>query len=166
MNAKQEQMQQQLQRAPILVSACLAGLPCRYDGQAKPDPEVMALVKAGLAIPICPEQLGGLSTPRSPAEIVGGTGQDVLAGRAKVHNAAGDDVTEQFRRGAAAVAQLARNCGAQSAILQDRSPSCGTSQIYDGTFSRQLKAGQGVAAAQLSALGLMVRSAGQEKTQD
>ena len=145
-------------RAPILVSACLAGLPCRYDGQAKPNPEIMALMAAGLAIPICPEQLGGLPTPRSAAEIVGGDGNDVLAGKARVISAVGDDVTEQFVRGAETVAKLAQLCGARIAILQERSPSCGTSKVYDGSFSRQLRPGRGVAAAKLSELGLEVRT--------
>ena len=145
-------------RPPIFVSACLTGFPCRYDGQGKPNPEIMALVAAGLAIPVCPEQLGGLPTPRSAAEIVGGDGHDVLAGKARVINVVGDDVTVQFVRGTETVAKLARLCGAEVAILQDRSPSCGTSKVYDGSFGRQLRPGQGVAAAKLSELGLEVRA--------
>lgn len=145
-------------RPPILVSACLAGFPCRYDGKSQPSPEVMGLVAAGLAIPVCPEQLGGLPTPRSAAEIVGGDGHDVLAGKARVCNTIGEDVTEQFVRGTEAVAKLARLCGAEVAILQERSPSCGTSKVYDGSFGRQLRPGQGVAAAKLSELGLEVRA--------
>lgn len=146
-------------RAPILVSACLAGFPCRYDGKSKPHPEIMRLVAAGPAIPICPEQMGGLPTPRSAAEIVGGDGHDVLAGQARVMNADGEDVTEQFIRGAETVAKLAQLCGAKVAMLQERSPSCGPSKVYDGSFGRQLRPGQGVAAAKLAQLGLEVRAA-------
>lgn len=145
-------------RAPVLVSACLAGFPCRYDGKSQPHPEVMRLIAAGLAIPICPEQLGGLPTPRSAAEIIGGDGHDVLAGKARVMNVADEDVTEQFVRGAEIVADLAQLCGATVAILQERSPSCGTSKVYDGSFSRQLRPGQGVTAAKLAQLGLEVRA--------
>ncbi|HHW98886.1 MAG TPA: DUF523 domain-containing protein [Firmicutes bacterium] len=145
------------ERTPILFSACLAGLPCRYDGKSKPNEEVMALVAAGLAIPVCPEQLGGLSTPRSAAEIVGGDGHDVLAGKARVFNRDGIDVSQQFIRGAQAVGELARFGGVKVAILQERSPSCGTTQIYDGTFSGQLRSGQGVTGARLALLGLVVR---------
>lgn len=143
---------------PILVSACLAGFPCRYDGKSQPNTEVMKLVAAGLAIPICPEQLGGLPTPRLAAEIVGGDGVGVLAGQARVVNSAGEDVSEQFVRGAETVAELAQLCGARIAILQERSPSCGASQVYDGSFSRQLRPGPGVAAARLAQLGLEVRT--------
>lgn len=149
-------------RTPILVSACLAGFPCRYDAKSKPQPEVMRLVAAGLAIPICPEQLGGLPTPRSAAEIVGGDGHDVLAGNARVCNAVGEDVTEQFIRGAEIVVKLAQLCEATIAILQERSPSCGVSKVYDGSFGRQLRPGQGVAAAKLAQLGLEVRAAAKE----
>ena len=104
-----------------------------------------------------PEQLGGLSTPRSAAEIVGGDGHDVLAGKARVVNRDGIDVSQQFIRGAQAVGELARFGGVKVAILQERSPSCGTTQIYDGTFSGQLRSGQGVTGARLALLGLVVR---------
>ncbi|NLW17682.1 MAG: DUF523 domain-containing protein [Firmicutes bacterium] len=145
-------------QAPILVSACLAGFPCRYDCKSKPNREVMILVAAGLALPVCPEQLGGLPTPRSAAEIVGGDGHDVLAGKARVINGTGADVSDEFVRGARAVAQLARLYGVKIALLQERSPSCGTSQVYDGTFSRRLRPGAGVAAARLAQLGIEVKT--------
>lgn len=147
-----------MNKAPILVSACLAGLPCRYDGKGKLNPEIMGLVVAGLAIPVCPEQLGGLPTPRSAAEISGGDGQDVLSGRARVINTTGTDVTLQFLRGAEAVGRLALLCGATQAVLQERSPSCGSSHIYDGNFKRQLRSGVGITTAKLLQLGLDVRA--------
>ena len=144
---------------PLLVSACLAGLPCRYDGRAKPDAAIIALVEKGEAIPVCAEALGGLPTPRPPAEITGGSGHDVLDGTARVLTASGDDVTAEFVSGAQEVARLARKVGAREAILQDRSPSCGCTQIYDGTHSGHKIAGEGVLAAALQNLGIEVRPA-------
>jgi len=143
---------------PLLVSACLAGLPCRYDGRSKPDPEVVALVDAGDAVPVCAEQLGGMDTPRPPAEIVGGDGHDVLAGRARVLTDSGEDVTEEFLRGARATADLARAHGVEAAILQARSPSCGCGRIYDGSHSGTLVEGDGVLAALLQTVGITTRA--------
>ena len=130
----------------MIVSACLAGFPCRYDGRAKPCDKVMALVRAGKAIPVCPEQLGGLPTPRPPCEI--------LAGR--VVDETGTDRTEAFQRGAQAVLDLAKTYGATRALLQNRSPSCGSGWIYDGTFSKKLVRGDGVAARLLKENGIQV----------
>jgi uncharacterized protein YbbK (DUF523 family) len=133
---------------PILVSACLMGLPCRYDGKTCiPSQEVMDLVKEGRAIPICPEQLGGLPTPRPPAEI----------SKAIVINSKGEDVTENFLRGAEISAKLARLFGAKLAILKDKSPSCGSTLIYDGSFSGQLIEGEGITTALLKKEGVTVR---------
>lgn len=112
-------------RNPIIVSACLVGVNCRYDGESRTDPRVLRLFRAGLAIPVCPEQLGGLPTPREPAEIVGGDGQDVLDGRARVIDKMGRDVTASFVKGAEQVLFLARQVGAKRAILKRKSPSCG-----------------------------------------
>lgn len=144
---------------PLLVSACLAGRPCRYDGRAKPDAAIIALVEKGEAIPVCAEVMGGLSTPRPPAEITGGSGRDVLEGTARVLTAAGEDITAEFVAGAQEVAKIARELGAREAILQDRSPSCGCTQIYDGTHSGHQIAGEGVLAAVLHDLGVKVRPA-------
>ncbi|MDU0348843.1 DUF523 domain-containing protein [Actinomyces sp. MRS3W] len=141
---------------PHLVSACLAGFPCRYDGGARPDASVIALVAEGAALPLCAEILGGLPIPRPPAEIVGGDGEDVLAGRARVMTRDGDDVTVAFIRGAEAVATAASDVGASAAVLQERSPSCGVRSIYDGTHSGRLKQGCGVLAAALRRRGLAV----------
>lgn len=131
----------------IIVSACLAGIPCRYDGRSSPNPEVMALLKAGKAIPVCPEQLGGLATPREPMELSGG--------RAKTSK--GKDYTEQLKRGSEAAAQLAKIIGATEAILRENSPSCGVEKIYDGTFSGTLSPGEGLCTKRLRELGLKVR---------
>lgn len=144
---------------PLLVSACLAGRPCRYDGRAKPDAAIIALVEKGEAIPVCAEVMGGLPTPRPPAEITGGSGRDVLEGTARVLTAAGEDITAEFVAGAQEVAKIAREIGAREAILQDRSPSCGCTQIYDGTHTGQRITGEGVLAAALQNLGIEVRPA-------
>ena len=125
----------------ILVSACLAGCACRYDGTACTDRIVKHLVETGLALAVCPEELGGLSTPRLPSEI---SDQRVI-------NQAGQDVTAEFERGARKVLQLARTLGITVAILKERSPSCGSNCVYDGSFSGKLIPGQGLTAALLRA---------------
>ena len=130
----------------MIVSACLAGLPCRYDGKARPCPEVVALVRAGKAIPLCPEQLGGLPTPRPPCEIRDG----------RVMDREGTDRTDEYRRGAEAVLEASRTYGATQALLQKRSPSCGSGWIYDGTFSKTLVQGDGITARLLAENGIQV----------
>ena len=129
-----------------LVSACLAGRPCRYDGTSCIAPALKCLADAGLAIPVCPEELGGLPTPRLPAEICQG----------RVINAQGQEVTAQFAQGAEAVLNLARRHGLALAILKARSPSCGRGPIYDGTFTRTLTPGQGITAARLQRSNILV----------
>ncbi|NPV27690.1 MAG: DUF523 domain-containing protein [Firmicutes bacterium] len=140
----------------ILVSACLLGIRSRYDGQTNAKSELIPLCQRGLAIPVCPEQLGGLPTPRPPAEIQGGDGAAVLAGQAVVVNAAGRDVTSAFVAGAKEALKIAILYGADTAILKARSPSCGYGSIYDGTFSHQLQNGDGVTTAILRTHGLSV----------
>jgi uncharacterized protein YbbK (DUF523 family) len=132
-----------------LVSACLAGVPCRYDGQARGREEIAALVGSGEARVFCPEALGGLKIPREPSEIVGGDGFDVLDGRARVMSRDGRDVTAEFVRGAQAVLELCRKTGADEVLLKSKSPSCGVGKIYDGTFTGMLRQGCGVTAALL-----------------
>ena len=129
----------------ILVSACLLGCPCRYDGAAKPNAAVIALGEEHELVPICPEQMGGLATPRLPAERRGG----------RVVTQKGD-VTEQYRRGAAEAVRLARQFGCGAAVLKERSPSCGCGEIYDGTFTRTLIPGNGVTAEALLSAGIPV----------
>ncbi len=130
----------------ILVSACLLGCACRYDGESKPHPLAQRLAERGLAVPVCPEQLGGLPTPRAPSEQRNG----------QVVSAAGADVTAQYRRGAEEALRLARLYGCTAAVLKERSPSCGSGQIYDGSFTGTLTAGWGTAAALLRDNGVRV----------
>lgn len=125
--------------ATILVSACLLGCACRYKGDAQKSDAVCALAAHHTLIPVCPEQMGGLSTPRDPAEIVSG----------RVVSCAGRDVTESYQKGAETALYLAKLCRADFAILKANSPSCGKGIIYDGTFSGKKTAGNGIAAALL-----------------
>ncbi len=148
----------------VLVSACLAGRACRFDGGASSpigrvggeELAVGRLVAEGRAILVCPEVDGGLGTPRPPAEIVGGDGLDVLEGRARVVTIDGSDVTDAYLAGAERALAAARAAGATSAILKARSPSCGRGQIYDGSFTRSAVAGDGVTAALLQREGITV----------
>jgi len=119
-----------------IVSACLLGIRCRYDGGSAPCDKVIELAKKGEAVPVCPEQLGGLPTPRDCAER---TGKRLLTKE-------GEDVTEQFLRGAEEALGIARILGAKEAILKSKSPSCGAGKIYDGTFSGKLTKGNGIFA--------------------
>ena len=119
----------------ILISACLLGVCCRYDGASKPHPLAAALAERHTLVPVCPEQLGGLPTPRPPAEQRDG----------RVVTQSGD-VTEQYRRGAEETLKLCKLFGCEVAVLKERSPSCGHGQVYDGTFSGTLTAGDGVMA--------------------
>jgi len=130
----------------IIVSACLAGVPCRFDGQAKGYEKIKELVKKEKTILVCPEQLGGLTTPRLPSEIKGD----------KVFSKAGTDVTAQFTRGAEITLALAKEYGSSRAILKSRSPSCGKGKVYDGTFSGQLVDGNGFTADLLLKNGIEV----------
>ena len=142
----------------ILVSACLCGMHCRYDGSARPDDEILAMLQRGEAIPVCPEQLGGLTTPRPPAEIKQGDGEAVLRGEARVYSAQGQDVTGAFITGAEETLRLARICKAERVILKSKSPSCGCGVVYDGTFSGTLRQGDGVTAAMLKQCGIPVET--------
>lgn len=134
---------------PILVSACLLGIFCRYDGCQHAEEKILQLCGHYHAIPVCPEQLGGLSTPRDAVEL--------CSGRAVTRE--GVDVTEAFTRGAEQVVRIARLSGARLAILQPRSPSCGVGRIYDGTFSGTLKDGHGMLVRTLLEEGCLVVSA-------
>ncbi len=140
----------------ILISACLCGIKCKYNGEDNSDPFYVNLVKSRMAIPLCPEQLGGLPTPRPACEIRQGTGADVWAGLARVVNADGGDVTDRFIKGACETLRFVNRAGISEAVLQSRSPSCGAGQVYDGTFSRRLIQGDGVTAALLKSKGIKV----------
>ena len=141
---------------PIVVSACLAGRRCRFDGTGAFEDEVARLVAEGRAVLVCPEVDGGLGTPRPAAEIEGGDGSDVLAGHARVVTRDGTDVTDAYVKGAHSALAAAQRTGARAAILKARSPSCGRGQIYDGTFSSTLEIGDGVTAALLRSEGIEV----------
>lgn len=132
----------------ILISRCLLGEPCRYDGQSKPSEKIEALRRAGhTLIPVCPEVVGGLPTPRPPAEV---------QPNGRVVNALGEDVTAQYRLGAELALALARREGCELAVLKAKSPSCGNRQIYDGTFTRTLVDGRGIAVRLLEQVGIRV----------
>ena len=130
----------------ILISGCLLGINCRYDGGSTEHKEVLELSKKHNLIPVCPEQLGGLPTPRVPAEIVGD----------KVLNKNGEDVTAHFQKGAIETLKLAKLMNCNYAILKERSPSCGCGQIYDGTFTGNLVEGNGITANLLVENGVKV----------
>lgn len=130
----------------LLVSACLLGSCCRYDGGAKAHGLAAELAKRHILVPVCPEQLGGLATPRPPAERQGDF----------VRTRDGADVTEPYRRGAQEALKLCRLLGCEAAVLKERSPSCGYGKIYNGTFSGVLRDGDGVTAELLSAHGIPV----------
>ncbi|MDI3540465.1 hypothetical protein H0A61_02346 [Koleobacter methoxysyntrophicus] len=140
----------------FLISGCLIGINCKYNGSNNKNREVVELVKKGLAVPFCPEQLGGLPTPRYASEIQQGSGEDVLEGRARVINQIGQDVTENFKRGAEEALKLAKILGTKFAILKSKSPSCGYGKIYDGSFSGVLVNGNGVTAALFLKNGIKV----------
>jgi len=141
-----------------IVSACLCGVNCAWNGKSKVSPRVLELIESGELIPVCPEQLGGLSTPRVPQEIRSGSGEDVLSGRCKVVNKDGTDVTAQFVRGAEETLKIARLAGATEFIAKSKSPSCGCGSTYDGTFSGTLTEGDGVTTALLRRNGIKVIS--------
>ena len=142
----------------ILVSACLAGFDVKYNASHNLNEKIKKWFDEKKAIPICPEVLGGLSIPREPAEIVGGEGEDVLDGHAKVITNNGIDVTEQFMKGANETLKIALDLNATMVILKERSPSCGSSMIYSGEFNGNKKKGNGVTAALLKRNGIQVLS--------
>lgn len=131
-----------------IVSACLAGRKCKYDGQSNPCREVMELVGQGRALPVCPECMSGLPIPRSPCEQRHG----------RVFSRDGDDWTEALEKGAEKALEIALASGAGNAILKCRSPSCGCGEIYDGTFSGKVCAGNGIWARKLLEAGFEIYS--------
>ncbi len=132
----------------IAISACLLGEPCRYDGASQAVEELISLEDRYEWVPICPERLGGLSTPRTPSEIVG----------ERVMMETGEDVTEEFFRGAEAALKIAMDAGVKRAILKSRSSSCGYGEVYDGSFSRRLTAGSGITAELFASWGIEIEN--------
>lgn len=135
-----------MNKTPLLVSACLLGVPCRYDGASKPCAALELLAEKFVLVPICPEQLGGLSTPRVPAERKGSC----------VITRDGRDVTENYLRGAQESLRIARITGCRTALLKAKSPSCGCGRIYDGTHTGSLTDGNGTTAELLKANGITI----------
>ena len=142
----------------ILVSACLIGYDVKYDGSNNFSETISHWVNHKKAVPVCPEVLGGLSIPRDPAELVGGDGDDVLDGKAKVMTKYGEDVTDAFIKGAQQTLKIALESGASTVVLKERSPSCGGIMIYSGDFNGNKKIGQGVTTALLRRNGIEVFS--------
>lgn len=133
----------------ILVSACLLGLDTKYNGNSNANELLIKYSAHGKFIPFCPEILGGLPTPRPASEIIRGSGEDVLEGRARVMSKEGRDETENYIKGAMETAKLLALFPVTCAIMKQRSPSCGKNMIYDGTFSGARRHGKGVTAAVL-----------------
>ena len=143
----------------VLISRCLLGHPCRYDGRVVTDIRHL-LIQNGVPeeawIPVCPEVEGGLSTPRLPSEISAGNASDVLNGRARVLASDGTDNTAAFMKGASIAAARCRTHSIRVALLKSKSPSCGCGKVYDGTFSGCLKDGDGLTTQVLRPLGVRI----------
>ena len=130
----------------ILVSACLLGVNCKYSGKNNRNENVLRLAEKHTLIPVCPEQLGGLPTPRYPSEICGG----------REINNIGEDVTAYYEKGAGEALNIAKLFGCERAVLKARSPECGSKEIYDGTFTKTVIPGKGITAALLEENGIEV----------
>ncbi len=142
-----------------MVSACLLGIKCAWDGGDRyRNKKVIELLRKETLIPVCPEQLGGLATPREFQEIEKGNGDDVLDGRSRVKNKIGQDVTRQFTRGAKEALEITKQYSIKEFIAKSNSPSCGCGSIYDGSFSRKLIQGDGVTVALFKRNGIKVIS--------
>lgn len=137
----------------VLVSACLLGYNCKYNGKNNLNSKIVELLKTHEVIPVCPEMFGGLSCPRTPCEKVGD----------RILDKEGNDCTKQFIKGAEEALNIAKEKQVDFAILQKRSPSCGNSVIYDGTFKGNLIAGNGVFAQKLQSLNIPIMEAESEK---
>lgn len=142
----------------IGISACLAGVACRYDGKSQEQTALKKLVEAGHAIMVCPEVLGGLPIPRKPAEIIGGDGFDVWEGTAQIWECQGEEVTESYKAGARLAYKVLQEKKVTTLILKEKSPSCGSGMIYDGTFTGSKITGVGVATAYFINKGLKIFS--------
>ncbi|RLD12738.1 MAG: DUF523 domain-containing protein [Caldiserica bacterium] len=131
-----------------LVSACLLGVNCKYDGGNNRNEKIISLLRDEILIPVCPEQLGGLPTPRVPSEIKGD----------RVYSVEGKDLTENFIKGAKETLRIAKLYGVKEAIFKDGSPSCGVNYVYDGTFKGKKIKGKGITARLLEKEGIKVIS--------
>jgi uncharacterized protein YbbK (DUF523 family) len=142
----------------IIVSACLAGINCNYKGKSAPNKKVIELIKRGKAVAVCPEQLGGLTTPRSGARIVSGNGNDVLNQKSKLITDDGQDVTQEYIRGANETFFISKNFDSSVVILKQGSPSCGNGRTQGGIKLREHVEGDGVTTALLKKNGIKVFS--------
>ncbi|MEK3683270.1 DUF523 domain-containing protein [Paenibacillus sp. FSL R10-2736] len=142
----------------IIVSSCLAGMKVRYNGTDCLNPGIQHLLDNQQAVAICPELMGGFSTPREPAEIIGGNGRDVLEGQARVIDRTDNDVTAMYIKGAYAALEQVRSLSATLVVLKENSPSCGSSMIYNGEFAGVKVPGEGVTSALLRMHGIEVIS--------
>ncbi len=133
----------------ILVSACLAGFGCRFDGRSRTNAKIIQLVREGKAVPVCPEQLAGLATPRQPVE---------QSKDGRLLSEDGEDFTEVFQKAAEETLALCKLYGCDQAILKQKSPSCGAGKIYDGSFSGKIIDGYGITAKLLRENGIAVIS--------
>ena len=135
-----------------VVSACLAGCKCRYDGKDNLCPKVKQLVEEGRAVTVCPEVMGGMTTPRIPSERKDG----------KIINSIGEDNTSYFTKGVEKSIEIVKEHNIKKAILKAKSPSCGNKYIYDGTFSKTLIEGKGFLAEKLSEIGVEIYDEGDD----
>ena len=140
-------MNKNIKSNKIAISACLLGVPCRYDGKCKLNRKAAKIFTSNKAIAICPEVLGGLAIPRPACEIVGGDGNDVLDGNAKVLDKNDNDYAKKFIDGAKTALGIIKKLEIKKVYLKSRSPSCGVNKIYNGTFADRTKSGCGVFAA-------------------
>lgn len=147
-----------MENKKILVSACLLGMPCRYNGKAKLNEKLVALLKGNCAITLCPEMLSGMGIPRGPFEIKGGSGKDVIDGNAKIISKEGTDFTKEFIDGCDRALDIIRTDIEEDkisfAILCEKSPSCGVSRIYDGSFEGKKIKGEGIFTSMLQEKGI------------
>lgn len=139
-----------------LVSACLVGINCTFRGKNNLDDKIKRLADGGRWIALCPEVFGSLGVPRENIELSGGDGNDVLDGKARAMSSSGKDVTKDVIAGARKVLEIVKRYDIKEAVLKSNSPTCGVGQIYDGTFSKTLKNGDGVLAALLKRNGIKV----------
>ena len=152
-------MNKQNNKGVCAVSKCLLGEPCRFDGTDKKASQEPWSDSGMTVVGVCPEMAAGLGIPREPCEIVGGDGEDVLLGRARVIDINGNDKTQYYIRGAQCCAEMCRELGVTRAYLKSKSPECGVGRVYDGSFSRILISGDGIFAALLKRMGVELHEA-------
>ena len=141
-----------------IISACLCGVNCKYNGLNNYNKECSELFQAGKAIIVCPEQLGGLTTPRIPSELTSSASDIIENRKNKVISKSGEDVTHNFIKGAEETIEIAKKINVELAILKEGSPSCGVNYVYDGTFNGNKIKGVGITTQMLIDMGIKVIS--------